>query len=992
MKLRPLAFLVFVLVVVASLRAAESAVAKSWFFTTTDRLTVDLKLAPNVAPDWAGATLTLKRVGAGANEAAARLALDPKNVSTTPDTPVQRLVFEGLHVTPWTPTAPALYQATLEFSDRTGRRETVTRRVGFRSFATREGRLYLNDRPIFLRGLAINPPGRGIPEEIERSRGFAEDYIRYVKSIHVNIIRIPDDPTWYDVCDELGMMVFGGNYGGAVNGKGPTSAPEAAVTWYREQKFYPFTHHPSLMIYALTNEVAYLGAQGEKWDAFLGEIHRRLQPWDPTRLYIANAGYGAGRVGEINDLHRYWGWYYQTPFTFLHLRDYDPIVGPGKIQPLTFTECVGNYNGPDGRTNLSPNHKNPLSQQNWLGHASAEEEGQLGFEHQSFTIKQATELFRRLRPINPELSGVFPFTIMFNNWHTISSFAEMGAKPAALQLRASYQPVLLSWELYTPQVYAGSDLKPIAHIVNDDDLGADLRGATLTYELRDSAQRAVFSAKLTAPDVAYYGTARLPLTVKIPATLATGTYKLYGAITHGGRVVSENSTELLIAAPGFARAGRATKAAVRLFDPSGATQRALAKIGVTSTPLAFANDATAALATDAPIVVGEDAAEKLSAPQARALADFAKRGGRMLVLRQSHTAAAAVAPLVPAALRMPTTDIDDPSYPPPPRPARNSFNIDPERPDHPVFAGIDRRKLHVWSDYTGWDEQKKDFPHIYPVTDGFVITNKDEVRNTAVLADYGPGLEGIALAEFFTGTGSVMFSAFDLVARAGLDPVADRLLTNLASYLTQADGHERYPLIDAPIVWGHYETEKGVLTGINSGLMLNSRPALTGSYRDGIEITVTKDGHEFAGGPGGWNSRPGIQYVAYGRRPFGPYVHRGWSGVPTHEAAIALAKGKPREPDAIYDEAEVVTGNGGEGEGHFWCRIPPGKTAATHRVFNPADEPLAVHVRVNGRDVSATIAPGATAVVNVPLAADATTIECQIRGDRRLVLLETSFE
>ncbi len=989
MKPRALAFfLVFAFGIVATAQAAAALVAKTWFFTTTDLLTIDLQLAPDARPDWAGAALVLTRLGA--SEPAQRMALDPRKISVSAETGVQRIEFDGLHVTPWNPAAPALYQATLEFSGRAGQRETVTQRIGFRSFTTRDGRLLLNDRPIFLRGLAINPPGRGIPDELERSRAFATDYVRYLKSIHVNIIRIPDDATWYDVCDELGMMVFGGNYGGRVNGGGPTADPAGAARWYREEKFQPYVHHPALMIYALTNEVAYLGAAGEKWDKFLGEIHHRLQPWDPTRLYIANAGYGAGKVGEINDIHRYWGWYYETPFTFLHLRDYAPLVKPGSVQPLTFTECVGNYNGSDGRTNLTPNHKNPLAQTNWLGHAPSDEEGPLGFEHQSFTIKQATELFRRLRPINAELSGVFPFTIMFNHWHTISSFTDMGPKPAALQMRTSYQPVLLSWELYTPQVYAGSELKPIAHLVNDDDTGADLHGATLTCEIRDQAQRAVYTTKLAAPDVAYYATARLPLTVKIPATLATGVYSLVGTLTRDGQVVSENQTELFVAATGFAHTGHPATSAVRLFDPSGTTLRAFARLGLASTPLAFASDT--APGSDTPIVVGEDAAKKLSAAQAGALADFAQRGGRLLVLRQSHTAAAAVAALVPAALRMPASDIDDPAYPPPPRPARNSFNIDPERPDHPVFAGIDRRRLHVWSDYTGWDEQKKNFPHIYPVTDGFVVTNKDDIRNTAVLADYGPGLEGIALAEFFTGPGSVLFSAFDLAARAGLDPIADRLFFNLISYVTQPDGHERYPLIEAPIVWGRYETEKGVLTGINSGLMLNSRPVLTGSYRDSIEITVTKDGHEFAGGAGGWNSRPGIQYVAYGRRPFGPYAHRSWSGVPAYATANASAASAPKSPDPANDETEIVSGSGGEGEGHFWCRIPAGKTAAAHRVFNPADVPLVAHFRVNGRDASATIAPGATAVVSVPLSADATTVECQMRGDRRLVLLETSFE
>lgn len=952
------------------LRASAALIEKTWFFTTADTLTLDVRVASGTEPDWSASALTLARTDAASGEPPQLLPLSPALVRADTANSVLRVTVPALRVTPWSPVSPTLYLATLDLATRAGTRESVTARVGFRSFTTSAGQLRLNGRPLFLRGLAINPPGRGIPEPVERSRAFAEDYVRYMLSLNVNIIRIPDDLTWYDVCDELGMLVFGGNYSGRVNGSGSEGKRDAAARWYREEKFHPLTNHPSLVIYALTNEVAGEGAAGAKWDAFLGEVHRQLQPWDPTRLYIANAGYGFGRVGEINDLHRYWGWYYNSPFTFLHLRDYDRLVFPDKVQPLTFTECVGNYNGPDGRTNLTPNHKNPVSQLNWLGHAPTAEQGALGFEHQSFTIRQATELFRRLRPQNSELSGVFPFTILFNRWNDIAAFADMGPKPAARQLRASYQPVLLSWELYTPQVYAGSELHPVAHLVNDANDGSSLSAATLDYEIRDSTQRTVASGRLTGLDVPYYATARRPLALKLPATLATDAYTLWGRVMQGDRTLSENQVALFIAAPDYARSGRAPQSSVRLFDPAGTTLRAFAQLGLASTPLT-AFELAPPLATTTPIVLGEDAAAQLSFAAASALADFAHRGGRLLVLRQSSAHAAALAALLPAAIRLPATSVDDPAYPPPPRPSRDSININPERPDHAVFAGLDRRRLQVWSDYTAWDETKKGFPRIYPVTDGFVLTDKSTIRDTAVLANYSQGLEGIALAEFFpnASAGSILLGAFDLARRAGLDPVADRLLRNLVAYTTSPDAHERHVLIDAPIVWGRYETERGVLTGINSGLMLNSRPALLGSYRDSIEITVTKDGHQFAGGPGGWNNRPDIVYVPFGRRPFGPYVHRSWSGTPSLE-----------------DDAPA------EGSGRFWCRIPAGKTQAYHRVFNPSATPLTVTVTANTQSVATSIAPGATQLVTVPLAADTTTVESTIRGDRRLVLLETSFQ
>ncbi|MCX6950983.1 MAG: glycosyl hydrolase family 2, partial [Verrucomicrobia bacterium] len=776
MTSRALAF-TLILAALAPLRAVSAAIEKTWFFTTTDTLTVDLRLAAGTEVDWSASALTLTRTDAAATDAPQRIPLSAAQVHPDQATSALRLTVPSLRVAVWSPVSPVLYQAKIDLATRSGPHEAVTARVGFRSFTTEAGQLRLNGRPIFLRGLAINPPGRGIPETVERTRRFAEDYVRYMLGLNVNIIRIPDDPTWYDVCDELGMMVFGGNYSGSVNGGGSEGNRDAAARWYREKKFHPLTSHPSLMIYALTNEVSGEGAAGAKWDAFLGEIHRQLRTWDPTRLYIANAGYGFGRVGEINDLHRYWGWYYNSPFTFLHLRDYDRLVFPDKVQPLTFTECVGNYNGPDGRTNLSPNHKNPVSQLNWLGHAPDTEQGALGFEHQSFTIRQATELFRRLRPINSELSGVFPFTILFNRWHDIASFSDMDPKPAARQLRSSYQPVLLSWELYTPQVYAGSELHPIAHIVNDANDGSALAAGTLDYEIRDSTQRTVASGRVTGLDVAYYATARRPLAIKLPDSLATDTYTLWGRVTQKDRTLSETQTTFFIAARDYARAGRAPQSAVRLFDPTGATKRAFEQLGLACTVLT-AFELAPPLAATTPIVIGEDAAGQVSFAAASALADFAQRGGRLLVLRQSSSHAAALAALLPAPVRLPSTSVDDPAYPPPARPSRDSINVNPERPDHPVFAGLDRRRLQVWSDYTSWDEQQKGFPRIYPVTDGFVLTDKSSIRDVAVLANYSQGLEGVALAEFFpsAGTGSIMLSAFDLSARAGLDPVADRLL------------------------------------------------------------------------------------------------------------------------------------------------------------------------------------------------------------------------
>jgi len=879
----------------------------------------------------------------------------------------KQYLIAGLPAEYWSPASPVLYDLVIS-TDKHFRNIELVSRIGFRSIESREGRIWLNGYPLFLRGIAINPPGRGIPETLENSREFALEYVRFMKSMHVNIIRIPDSEVWYDVCDELGMMVFGGNYSGSVMGQRPPVDYNAAVDWYKEEKFGPIMHHPSLVIYALTNEVPYRGSKVTEWIEFLNNAYAALQKWDPSRLYIGNAGYGYGQSGDICDLHRYWGWYYASPFTFLHIRDDERITFPDKVQPLTFTECVGNYTGPDGRYNLTPNHKNPVSQLNWTGHAPQQLQQLLADQHQSWTIKQATELTRRLRRINSESSGIFPFTILFRNWHTATSFVDMDPKPATRQVRESYQPVLVSWENWTPQVYAGTAIEPIAHIINDSEDFRTLKKNRLVVRLLDNAMTVRYVDSISLPDIAYYAihSARIP--IQLPASLFSGDYTLEGILFSEGNEVSRNHASLYISSlTGSLKqahiAKKGTGASILLYDPDGTTKTAFQ-----ANRIPFAEYTPGAVPGSSDLlIIGKNSADSGLAAHFSEIRKFVAEGGRMLILAQDSSRQEHLANILPVQLRFPGMDIDDPGYPPPDRPSRNGFNINPERPGHPVFEGISRKELRIWSDYTNWDETRPGMPAIYPVTHGFVLRDPKSVKQAAILANYSVGLEGIALAELFHGKGSILLSGFDLVNRLGKDPVADRIMGNCISYMQSSQVHEPYVLIDAPIMWGAYETEKGLLTGIYSGLMINAKPALVGSYED-LEYAVDALGHGYAGAKWGWNNRAGKQYVPYGRRIFGPYYHRDFGGVAT-----------PLDPESE------------NGAAFFWCRVPENTSEMSNLVWNPADEPAEIMISVNGTATSAMIRPGDYQSLQVTVKETSGALEVKLRGDRRLVLLETAF-
>jgi hypothetical protein len=877
----------------------------------------------------------------------------------------------------WSPGNPYLYELIVQQLDKGVVKQTLKERVGFRSFERRGGNFFLNGKPLFLRGIAINPPGRGIPSGLENSRAFALDYVKFMKSINVNMIRIPDAEEWYDVCDELGMMVFGGNYGGKVAGGEKVEAQtkvgdetdggfpadyDKGVEWYENQKLGLIAHHPGLMVYAMTNETPFAGKRGELWEKFLDYAYNKLKKWDETRVYIANAGYGYGKSGDITDIHRYWGWYYSSPFTFLNIRD-EAKINPyaGKHQPLTFTECVGNYTGPDGRYNLTPAHKNPSSQLAWTGHAAQELQAQLADAHQSFTFRQATESFRQLRSVNPDLSGVFPFTILFYNWNTIQKFADMKPKPVTEQVKISYQPVLLSWECWTPNVYAGSVIRPIAHIINDANDFTDLKNVRLIFEIRDKAQQIQFSDSTQLADIPYYSTAKKRLELKLPSNLVSGKYQLSGKVVSDGVTVSRNFYDLFIADEIFTESVLSNTSAVLLYDNVGTTKKSLSDLGFRFINVTSFNTVSPGNS----LIIGENSADKILAENSANIRKFIAAGGRVLCMRQDSAHLVNVNPILVNPLINNNIDIDNPVYPVSAKSPRNGYCINPERPDHPVFSGITRDNLRVWSDYTHWDETQKGFPAIRPVTDGFTLQNKEDVANTAILANYSSGLQAIALAEQFQGSGSIILCGLDMASRTTIDPVAARLLLNLVNYIKSATGHERYPLITSPVIWGEYETEKGVVTDLYSGFLVNSTPRVPKDYL-GKGIVVTKEGYQLAGGArSGFNTRPGIQYVANGRRPFGPFA-QSFGGQPIPEA------------------------NTTEGIGKFWCRIPEGQNTATSVVWNPGTEALMIKIKVNDlQEVTKAIPAGERVAVETPV--NGSDVNMTYTGDRRLVILETAF-
>lgn len=863
---------------------------------------------------------------------------------------------ENLKPKLWSPVSPELYNLDVKAGN-----SSATVRIGFRKFEMIDGKFFLNGRSLFLRGNAINPPDRGIPETLEKSKAFARDYVRFMKSLNINIIRIPDNQNWMDVCDEEGMMIFAGRYGQPKGGTpgAPPANFDMSLKTYKEKDLGAFTAHPSVVIYILSNEMPYKGKAGDLYRHFLSQMYQELKRWDDTKLYICNAGYGLGKSADIYDVHRYWGWYYNTFLTYLNMRDTDMWQNPGKVQPITFTECVGNYTGIDGRYNLCSRTKQPNSQKCWTGHIPDAEQADAALTYQAFVLKNATEMFRRLRNQNNRLAGIMPFTILFHHWDGVTSFQEMGPKPAAMQYQTSYQPVLLSWENWQTQAYSGSTVPVIAHVVNDDDYGNTLKNARLSWFLEGDSGKLI-TGELDLPEVPYYETYEHLLKIQIPDHLTTGNYKLKGIIRCEDRIVSQNECELFIAGNEW-KQKPALQKTIYVCDESGKTSALLSRLGYSVKQIRDLKNQP----SDALLIIGENVWNETLDVQKPALVKFMKQGGRVICMKQNPEKFKT--DWLPVDMDLLRSSNNSPEYLSPSFAYSDGMNVNLERPFHPVFKGLNTANFKLWSDYTNFDERKPGFPSIYPVTQGYSLKGPG-LKNVAVLANYSRGLAATGLSEIFSGKGSVLFSGFDMAGRLGLDPVTDRFFRNMIDYMLQEKGHSIYVLVQDSINWGDFASEKGIVTGAYNGLMLNTTPIIPADQMKKYPLRVDEDGYQFAGSAGGWNTKPGIQYVPNGRRAVAPFSFS--SGGNT-----IIQKGTK------------------EGEGFFYASLLPGKKVMYTQFENVVDEPLSISISINdGQKEDYVIGPKQKLTVQSLLKHSPENIKVYFKGDRRVVILKTKFE
>ena len=168
------------------------------------------------------------------------------------------------NVKPWSAETPRLYNLFLTLRKGSDVLEVVRQRVGFRHVEIKGGQLLVNGQPILIKGAdrhELDPDG-GYVVSVER---MLQD-IKIMKQLNINAVRTchyPDDPRWYELCDEYGLYVtaeanlesHGMGYGDKTLAKNKDF--ELMHLERNQANVLTLKNHPSIIVWSMGNEAGY---------------------------------------------------------------------------------------------------------------------------------------------------------------------------------------------------------------------------------------------------------------------------------------------------------------------------------------------------------------------------------------------------------------------------------------------------------------------------------------------------------------------------------------------------------------------------------------------------------------------------------------------------------------------------------------------------------------------------------------------------------------
>ena len=228
----------------------------------------DVRVVTDLDAKYVNATLDFEASLTGADSKVLNLQLkdaDGKVIRGASETVANGAVkfsFQVGNPYKWTAETPYLYTLLITLQEPDGKViEVIPQKVGFRKVEIRDRQLLVNGQPILIKGAdrhEMDPYG-GYVVPLER---MVQD-IQIMKQMNINAVRTshyPDDPRWYDLCDEYGIyLVAEANLEGHGMMYGPSPLArnpeyEKAHLERNKSNVITFKNHPSIIVWSMGNE------------------------------------------------------------------------------------------------------------------------------------------------------------------------------------------------------------------------------------------------------------------------------------------------------------------------------------------------------------------------------------------------------------------------------------------------------------------------------------------------------------------------------------------------------------------------------------------------------------------------------------------------------------------------------------------------------------------------------------------------------------------
>ncbi|WHZ01460.1 glycoside hydrolase family 2 TIM barrel-domain containing protein [Neobacillus sp. YX16] len=245
----------------------------------------------------------------------------------------------------WSPETPYLYEIEVTVESK-GKVDSYQTTFGYRKVEQKNGRIYLNNEPIYIRGAldqAFYPDTIYAVPSVE----YIQKELQAAKDMGFNLLRKhikAELPVYLYWADRLGMLIWAEppNYV-----KWTATAQKRFVKLLNEMMIRDY-NHPSIIIWSIYNE-----EWGLEWDLefdvekqdHVAKLFDEVKRWDTTRLYCDNSGWTHVKT-DINDHHRYFAlpeqikeWEYDLDEYVIGQRERNFVTGyQSNGEPLLISE------------------------------------------------------------------------------------------------------------------------------------------------------------------------------------------------------------------------------------------------------------------------------------------------------------------------------------------------------------------------------------------------------------------------------------------------------------------------------------------------------------------------------------------------------------------------------------------------------------------------------------------------------------------------------